>query len=159
MFRRILFLLAALCFLFPLSMVAATAPVPVVEVNSWPHGLEGIDHGWLAIKGDDPDFASPSLDDSHWRRLAHGEALGAGPGYRWYRLHLRVPEQHPALGLLLIAPANAFEVFINGQRVGDFRMRSQISMGYPAPWAIALPDRPRDRSSQCVFFRRRTWMR
>lgn len=144
MFRRILFLLAALCLLLPLTIKAATTPVPVVEVNSWPNGTVNIDHGWLAKKGDDAAYASPGFDDSGWQRLAGAESFPVGPGYRWYRLHLRVPEKHPPLGLLLIAPENGFEVFVNGQSVGDFRIRSQFTMDFARYHAVPLPDSPRD---------------
>lgn len=125
-------------------MAAATTQVPVFEANGWPNGTLKIDHGWLAKKGDDPAFARPALDDSGWQRLAGGESFRVGPGYRWYRLHLRVPEQHPALGLLLTLPGNSFEVFVNGQRVGDYSIRSTLLMSGWSYRAVALPNQPRD---------------
>src|SRR3977135_4278141 len=52
--------------------------------------------GWKFSTGDQPEWASPSFNDSAWARIKVGaswESQGytAYNGFAWYRLHVRVP--------------------------------------------------------------------
>jgi hypothetical protein len=77
---------------------------------------------WLATTGDDPAWARPDFDDSHWMaidphkslRLYLGEQM---PNVVWYRLHVKVAPGATGLGLAEYRLAGAFEIYVNGRRV------------------------------------------
>lgn len=88
--------------------------VPLVSL----HGL------WRFHIGDDPAWADPNFDDSHWALLRAEEDWGAQgyegySGVAWYRFRLVLPsneQEHP--GLLLPEIRTSYQVFANGSLIG-----------------------------------------
>ena len=70
------------------------------------HVIQGLGNGevpldgpWQFHPGDDPSWASPSIDDSDWEQFAVDKPWGAqgypsGSGFAWYRCHITI-EQVP----------------------------------------------------------------
>jgi hypothetical protein len=99
-----------------------------------------INDGWRFRLGDDPAYAQPGFDDSHWQAVTlRARPAIAGPGMRWYRLHLKLPAARPPLGLFLVLPKNGYEVFVNGTRAGDGRIGSALDIYRPFAQSVQLP--------------------
>jgi hypothetical protein len=130
MLRRILQgkLLPAFVFLlfgFTLVARAATPPAPL-NVEGLGKGTVALDGDWQFHLGDDPAWASPTLDDSNWERIGVDKPWGQQThfgytGYAWYRRHVSfvpVPGVQPDLALLLPRINDAYQVYWNGNLVG-----------------------------------------
>lgn len=123
--------------LLGLLLQAPTAP---------PSAVTDLAGTWRFRTGDTAAFAQPALDDSGWETIAvPGAWTRQGhPGYRgfaWYRTRF-VIDQLPsgALGLRFRSVATAFEVYVDGERVGGvggfpprYRARPVV------PIVLALP--------------------
>ena len=114
---------------------------------------------WKFQVGDDPAWAQPDFDDSKWEDVdltpgSRGIALGwtarghAGhSGYAWYRLKVHVLGANRSLALKMPQDFDdAYQVFINGQRVGEFgKFTPHGVTAYSAlPTAFRLPKGVRD---------------
>jgi hypothetical protein len=125
---------------------------------------------WKFHIGDDPAWAQPDFDDSSWEDVdltpgRSGLAVGwtarghAGySGYAWYRLQIDVLGANRSLALKM--PDNfddAYQVFVNGQRVGEFgKFTPHGVTAYSAlPTAFRLPKSVRNGK---VFIAIRVWM-
>ncbi|HZB88064.1 MAG TPA: PP2C family protein-serine/threonine phosphatase [Terracidiphilus sp.] len=76
---------------------------------------------WLIHSGDDPAWAQPGFDDSHWTRCDPSLNLkswfpGGKPDVVWYRLHVTVAPSETGLALSVQGFSSAFEVYVNGER-------------------------------------------
>ena len=98
--------------------------------------------GWLVHAGDDPAYARPDFDDSHWvpfnaeTQDLHNVFPGSQPKIVWYRLHIKVAPDDNDFGLLEKRIFHAFEVYSNGAmliRVGTIPRTNPIST-----WPTAL---------------------
>jgi phosphoserine phosphatase RsbU/P len=77
---------------------------------------------WLVQGGDDPAYAEPAFDDSHWIPFNSNSSLKDAmrsdhPEVVWYRLHVKVAPDDKGMALEEWNIASAFEVYINGQRI------------------------------------------
>jgi sigma-B regulation protein RsbU (phosphoserine phosphatase) len=87
---------------------------------------------WLVHAGDDPAYARPDFDDSHWTRFNPSTSLQAvfpdsHPQIIWCRLHVKVRPNETGLALEAWEFANAFEIYANGERI--------MQVGRVAPFA------------------------
>jgi alpha-L-rhamnosidase len=77
---------------------------------------------WRTSVADEPDWASPGLDDGEWDAA---EAVGGTPSQAWpptAAMRLRAPfavAEAPTQARLYITALGAYEAFLNGARVGD----------------------------------------
>jgi phosphoserine phosphatase RsbU/P len=76
----------------------------------------------LVQDGDDPAFARPDFDDSHWHPIdvktrPAGPFPHNQPGVIWQRLHVRIAPGQTALALQAFCHASAYEVYVNGQEL------------------------------------------
>ncbi len=114
--------------------MAGWSPTSYAQLQQTPLSLTNlgratlpVDGVWQFRTGDDPAWASPTLDDSGWQPIQVGRSWeGQGhrdyTGFAWYRRHIVVPPGTPAnLGLALFLPAvvDAAEVYWNGKLVGS----------------------------------------
>jgi hypothetical protein len=105
------------------------------------HAQEWISHietGWRVHEGDDPVWASPAFDDSAWESAELDDLGPARPGWRWYRLHITLHENHPDLSMLLYGGDGAYELYVNGARVQGPVIRSSLGISRPTERAIPL---------------------
>lgn len=120
---------------------------------------------WRFHTGDDPAWASPSFDDSHWSLLRSYETWG-GQGYpnygglAWYRFKVIVPAYIPSLTLELPPINNCYQVFANGQLIGGYGKMPPDPVAYSggAKVLYQLPDiRPRGDKDATIVFAIRVW--
>ena len=90
---------------------------------------------WLVQPGDNPAYADPGYDDSHWMRFdPHTDLRNLLPNDRpdvvWYRLHVKVDANQTGLALEEFGLARAYQIFVNGHlmmqagRIQPFRAYS-----------------------------------
>lgn len=132
-----------------LALATAASNAQTIDVQSLfqPAPLSGI---WKHHAGDDPRWADPAFDDSAWQSVKMPEgAVNPGDGFSWYRFRVRLPENMPGepLALMLggIGASQAYEVFVNGQRVGRLGEPDggPWELLFPTPKAFEIPGYPR----------------
>ncbi len=122
---KLLSTLVFLVFAINLAALAATPPPPL-NVVGLGRGTVALDGDWQFHLGDDPAWASPTLDDTGWEQIKADKPWGAQThfgytGYAWYRRHVNfvpVPGVQPDLALLLPPIDDAYEVYWNGNLIG-----------------------------------------
>jgi len=83
---------------------------------------------WEFHAGDDPSWASPTLDDSQWERLDAGKSWAEQghanyTGFAWYRRTLDlIPGPGVSSNVALLIPHidDAYEIYWNGKRIGGY---------------------------------------
>ncbi len=121
-----------------------------------PTDLNGV---WFVHAGDDPAFAAPAFDDSHWTPFDVGKSIKlvfpkSRPPVLWYRLHLKVSPNQPDLALLEHQIGSAFEVYENGKllfRVGS--VQPFVPHTYGARLLAAIPTEDIDTGSLIMAVR------
>src|SRR5665213_1935441 len=126
--RSAICFLAILCFLILFSFPAVAQ---TVEVAHWPDGSIHLNDGWRVHSGDDPAYARPGFDDSQWPTVSLAKPGQATAGWRWYRLRVKLPAQHPPLALLVAGGDGTYEVYLNGERLAGPKLKSSLLMTYP----------------------------
>jgi hypothetical protein len=133
--RQILRLLSRLgCLLLAGSLATAASAQnytdhPPVD----PHNITALDLNqpldvtarWLIHQGDDPTYASPTLDDSQWSVIDIEKPLITygivHPNFVWYRTHVHIPPGEHHLAILLRAFYGSEQIYINGTATGPSR--------------------------------------
>jgi hypothetical protein len=90
-------------------------------------GAAPLDGPWQFHLGDDPAWAAPGYDDSHWEQLTAEKPWGAQThpsytGFAWYRRTLSItpaPGAGPDFALLIPGIDDAYEIYWNGVKVGQ----------------------------------------
>ncbi len=122
------------CVLLFLAMVLTTgvsrpqAPQPPgsILIDNLGEATRTLSGPWRFHPGDNPSWASPSIDDSRWELLSAERPWGAQghvryTGWAWYRLNLTVrttPDASSPLSLLVPHVNDVYEVYWNGDLVG-----------------------------------------
>jgi hypothetical protein len=77
---------------------------------------------WLIHEGDDPNYASPTLDDSQWTVVDTSKPLATygivKPNFVWYRTHVHIPPGQHHVALLLRQFIGSEQIFVNGVLAG-----------------------------------------
>ena len=85
---------------------------------------------WLVNAGDNPAFAEPAFDDSHWQLFDPHQSIDAlypqRPPVIWYRLRVKVDPSATGMALSERLISQAFEIYVNGNRL--------MTLGSVAPW-------------------------
>ena len=126
---HVLILMAAVSILAhaaELPGAAASGPHTLV-LDGLGKGSAPLDGPWQFHLGDDPAWANPGFDDSHWQQLTADSAWGAQghPGYQgygWYRKSISItpaPGASPDVALLIPAIDDVYEIYWNGVKVGQ----------------------------------------
>jgi len=97
-----------------------------------------IDRGWRVHEGDDPAWAVPGFDDSTWERVRLDGLGPSQPGWRWFRLRIKVNENHPDLALLIQGGVGVYALYINGVQVPGPTLQSSFGFNRPVERAIPL---------------------
>jgi Stage II sporulation protein E (SpoIIE) len=104
---------------------ARSHSAPVLVLNGLGEGLADLDGPWQFQMGDDPAWAAPSFNDSHWAQLTTdqpwgSQGYGSRSGFGWYRKHINIvqaPGASPDIALLIPLIDDAYEVYWNGTLV------------------------------------------
>ena len=119
----------------------------LIVPQAGPVELEGY---WRFHPGDSLSWAVASYPDGHWDSVRVPGRWSAGSGgYGWYRLSFQVsqPLREP-LGLWFRSVATAYEVYVDGERVGsmggmppNYRARTVVPLVVGLPAAAQEPGR------------------
>ncbi len=125
-----LFSVAALA-LLGLGMAAPTLRAQSFDASNLRQPID-LGAAWLVQAGDDPAYAQPGFDDSHWARFNPDASIktifpSTEPDVIWYRLHVKVAPNETGLALEEWNISSAFDIFVNGERL--------IHSGQVAPFA------------------------
>jgi len=106
---------------------------------------------WLFSPGDNPAWASPAFDDSHWT-IVNSEKNLFDYGirdipYAWYRVHLHLRPDTRDLSLATQAVDGSYQVFANGRSIGgdgdvanaEYRTQTRL-IAFPIPAGLLSPD-------------------
>jgi hypothetical protein len=105
------------------------------HAQDWSRDISG---GWGVHESDDPAWAQPGLDDSQWDTVRLDNLGASRPGWRWYRLRVKLHENHPDLSLLIQGGDGTYELYVNGVAVPGPHLRSAFGVRRPAERAIPL---------------------
>ena len=119
--------------------------------------VASLDGLWRFHTGDNPAWASPNFDDSHWPLIRSdtpwtAQGYANYSGYAWYRFKLQVPDGSKPPGLLPAIIYTGYQVYADGSLVGSagstsprrapfFAVRPQIfrlPTGSPGPRTIQI---------------------
>jgi len=111
---------AVFCFGALLPAPRAFAQVHVVDATQLGAPRLDLGAGWLVHAGDNPAYARPDFDDSHWAPFnaatgsLHNLFPHSRPSVVWYRLHVKVRPGQAGLALRERQISSAFVVYTNG---------------------------------------------
>lgn len=114
----------ALLIAFLLSVSAcATLTAQTFSLITGREPVTSLDGFWRFHTGDNPAWASPNFDDSHWTLLRSSEDWGKQgylglKGVAWYRFKVMVPGDSGPLSLQLPYILTNYEVYADGERIG-----------------------------------------
>jgi hypothetical protein len=109
------------------AATGAQAKAPTLVIDGLGKGTAPLDGPWQFHLGDDPAWAAPGYDDSHWEQLTADKTWGAQghpsyTGFAWYRRTIRItpaPGADPNVALLIPTIDDAYELYWNGVKVGQ----------------------------------------
>jgi hypothetical protein len=107
-----------------LSACAGFAHPQTVDFNQNRVPMTDLEGPWRFHAGDDPAWAGPAFDDSHWSLLIAGKPW-AEQGYHgysgvgWYRLRALVPAHSGPLAIYFPEVQDCYQVFANGRMIGQ----------------------------------------
>ncbi len=112
----------------PAPQATPQASAPVLAVEGLGPGAIPLDGAWQFHTGDNPQWASPSFDDSGWESMQVNGPWGSQghpgyTGYAWYRRHVQihtVSGSQAKYALLMPQVDDAYEIFWNGKSIGRF---------------------------------------
>jgi hypothetical protein len=108
-----------------LSAVPSTS-ASGIAIEGLGRAIAPLDGPWHFHLGDDPNWASPTFDDSQWEQLTAEQPWGkqghpSYTGYVWYRLHLSLnpaPGDQSSFAILVPHLDDVYEIFWNGSSIG-----------------------------------------
>ncbi len=124
-------LFAAACGLVCAAQTQDSADVRVIDRAHAQDWSSDIVTGWRVHEGDDAAWASPNFDDSGWETVRLDSLGPSRPGWRWYRLHLKLHENHPDLTLLIDGGVGTYELYLNGVKQPGPKLLSSFGVNRP----------------------------
>jgi sigma-B regulation protein RsbU (phosphoserine phosphatase) len=97
-----------------------------------------IDGGWRTHAGDDMAWANPGFDDSGWETVRLDDLGPAQEGWRWYRLRIKLHENHPDLALLIDGGEGIYLLYVNGNQVPGRELRSAFRVNRPVERVVPI---------------------
>ena len=105
----------------PSVFSVVTDRIPITDLSGF----------WRFQPGDNPSFALPGFDDSHWPLLRNDESWASQgyrglSGYGWYRFRVVLPRGKESMSMILPPLNTSYQCFVDGQ------LRSSIG-AFPPP--------------------------
>lgn len=152
--RKLPFLLLLFC-LSAVRSICAQAPAPALDSPDTPlidraHAQDwstDLNSNWRGHDGDNLSWAGPGFDDSAWETVQLTDLVPSKAGWtlapsvagwRWYRLHIQLHENHPDLALLVDGGEGAYEIYLNGIKVPGAQLRSSFRVKRPTERTVPL---------------------
>jgi hypothetical protein len=114
-----------------LVSVASAGIAQPIDATRWHSGTVTLNEGWRAQDGDNLAWAQPAFDDSGWKAVEMDDLGRAEPGYRWYRLHIKLEPGHDHVHLLVAGSEGTYELYLNGERAEGTELKSMWGMTRP----------------------------
>jgi len=147
--------LAALALVLAFATAAHADPDHQYHPPLDPHNVQAVNvahpidltANWLLHEGDDPAYASPTLDDSHWLVIDTYRTLPSyginHPDFLWYRTHVHITPNSHNMVLELRSFLGSEQMFVNGVLTGPSRAfpkggltRTNYNLQSPLPDAL-----------------------
>jgi Stage II sporulation protein E (SpoIIE) len=152
---------AILVLLFLASLFIHAAALPAqhpITIEGLGKAAVPVDGDWQFHIGDDPAWASPTLDDSAWESIHTDKPWGAQQhfgysGYAWYRRHIDFapgPSDKLDISLAVGYISDVYEIYWNGKKIGGLgtmpphsryywgSLPHVYSLGRPEPGVLAI---------------------
>ena len=110
------------------AQAPAAASAHTLVIDGLGKGVAPLAGPWQFHLGDDPAWAAPGYDDSHWEQLTADKTWGAQghpsyTGFAWYRRTINItpaPGADPDVALLIPIIDDAYDLYWNGVKVGQY---------------------------------------
>lgn len=127
-----------------MSAAPQTRDTPAaLDATHWQTGLVKLLAGWRERDGDSSAWAQRYFDDSAWQTVDLDELGPAQPGWRWYRLHVRLAPGHDPLHLLIVGGDGTYELYMNGEKAAQAVMR-RLGVTRPTEQIYSVPEGTED---------------
>lgn len=124
---------------FALACVAPRCPAQTIDATDWHRGAVELTQGWVTHAGDNQAWAKPGFDDSGWTRVELDDIGASRPGWRWFRVQVKLSKSHPSVYLFFDGGDGAYELYVDGQRVDGPELRSRFAMRRPVERVVPIP--------------------
>ena len=118
-----------------------------MDATRWLSGIVTLNGGWREHDGDNQAWAQPGFDDSGWQSIDVDDLGRAEPGWRWYRIHIKLEPGHDRVHLLVAGGSGTYELYLNGQKTDGADLKSL--------WAVTRPTEqifmPRDEDNDLTI--------
>jgi Stage II sporulation protein E (SpoIIE) len=131
---------AALLATLAAGAVTSRAAQAQVDATQWQSGSVDIDQGWKEQSGDNLQWAQSNFDDSGWKTIELDNLGAAEPGWRWFRLHVKLAPGHPHVHLLFAGGQGTYELYINGEKADGPKLLTLWEGKRPTEQVIPVPD-------------------
>lgn len=132
----------AMILLVLVAPLATTAQpgLPTIDARQLPPGILNLTPGWRVHDGDNPAWSTPHLDDRNWSIEPLDSSAASEPGWRWFRLTLRLPRDSASpLSLLLDGREGTYELYIDGNRIPGPSLKSPLLVTDPRDRVVPIP--------------------
>ncbi len=119
-----------------LCLIAVPVAGQVVDATHWPSGTVDLTDEWRTHDGDDLAWAQAGFDDSGWKTAELDNLGAAQPGWRWYRLHVKLADHDTFLHLLVQGGDGTYELYVNGKKMEGPELRSWFGVSRPTERVI-----------------------
>jgi phosphoserine phosphatase RsbU/P len=120
------------------SPAANSTEIPIIDRPHAGDWASDINTGWRVREGDDTGWARADFDDSAWNAVELDDLGASRRGWRWFRLHVKLHENHPDLSLLIQGGDGTYALYINGAEMPGPRIRSSFAVKRPTERVIPI---------------------
>jgi len=113
----------------------ASVTIDRPHAQDWSSDIDG---GWRTHAGDDMAWANPGFDDSRWETVRLDDLGPAQEGWRWYRLRIKLHENHPDLALLIDGGEGIYSLYFNGNQISGPELRSAFRVNRPVERVVPV---------------------
>lgn len=118
---------------------------------------------WRFHTGDDPGWADPTYDDSHWSLLRSDRLWSVAPGYErysglaWYRFKVKLPAKYDEISLDLPHILTCYELYADGKLLGTYGKMPPNPVPYSGGFNMVYPLPRSPHVDRTVVFAIRVW--
>ena len=123
-----------------LCLMTTTLLGKTVDATQWHSGSVNLEEGWREHDGDNLAWAQPGFDDGGWQAVNLDDLGGAEPGWRWYRLHIKLSPDHDHVHVLIAGGQGTYELYLNGEKAKGAELRSMWGVTRPTEQIFMLRD-------------------